>query len=67
MQILGFIIIVVGIALVIAGKKVAGYLPPGFEEEADDGFAQMLLSMGKILMYAGTAFIAAGIIFVAIR
>ncbi len=66
MQILGMIIIVVGIALIIVGKRVAGYLPPDFEEDSDDGFMQMLLSMGKIIMYAGIVFIVAGILFVVI-
>lgn len=66
MQILVIIIIVVGIALIIAGNNVSRYLPPNFEEGEDDGFIRMLLSMGKIIMYAGIMFIVAGILFVLI-
>lgn len=63
MQILGIIVIVVGVALFVVGKNMHRQLPPNYEEE-DDGFLQLLLSVGKMVSGAGIVFVVIGLIFI---
>lgn len=59
MQILGILVIVVGVVLILVGKNVAGYLPPDYQD-GEDGFLQLVQSMGQQLRRAGLVFLAAG-------
>lgn len=62
MQILGIIILVVGIVLFIVGKNLTRYLPPNYQENDEDGFLQLLKSMGKLVCGGGIVFLAIGLI-----
>lgn len=62
MQILGSIISVVGVVLLIVGRNVDKYLPPDYQKEEDDGFLQLLQSMGRLISGAGAVFLVIGII-----
>lgn len=64
MQILGIIISVVGVVLLIVGTNVDKYLPPDYQKEEDDGFLQLLQSMGRLLGGAGIVFLVIGIIMI---
>lgn len=64
MQILGIIISVVGVVLLIVGRNVDKYLPPDYQKEEDDGFLQLLQSMGRLLGGAGIVFLVIGIIMI---
>lgn len=64
MQILGSIIGVVGVVLLLVGRNVDKYLPPNYQREEDDGFLELLQSMGKLISGAGAAFLVIGIIMV---
>lgn len=61
MDILGIILIVVGVALMIVGRNVANSLPQNYQEEEDDGFLRLLQGMGRMLSVAGILFILVGI------
>lgn len=62
MQILGFIIIVVGLVLIIVGKNLARSLPPDYQEQEDDNFLELLQGMGSLLAKGGIVFCVAGIL-----
>lgn len=62
MNILGIIIMVVGMALVIVGRNMGRYLPPNYQEEEEDGFLPLLQSMGSLLAKGGIVFCVVGII-----
>ncbi len=62
MKILGIIVMVVGIALVLAGRLVERSLPPGYEENPDEDFLKLLQSVGKVLGGIGIFFLVAGIV-----
>ncbi|MDE6760358.1 MAG: hypothetical protein K2J90_06675 [Lachnospiraceae bacterium] len=64
MQILGSIISVVGVVLLIVGRNVGKYLPPDYQKEEDDGFLQLLQSMGRLISGAGAVFLVIGIIII---
>lgn len=64
MQILGSIISVVGVVLLIVGRNVGKYLPPDYQKEEEDGFLQLLQSMGRLLGGAGVVFLVIGIIMI---
>jgi len=66
MQILGIIILVTGIVLIVAGRNVSGNLPPNYQNTEDDGFLQLLQSMGKLVGGAGGILIVIGIICIVI-
>jgi len=61
MVILGLIMIVVGIALIFVGKNVTSYLSHNYQG-GDDGFPELMKSMGNLLAVAGVIFIIAGCI-----
>lgn len=62
MRILGIIIMVVGAALILAGRNVAGNVPPDYQSEDDGSFLKLLQGMGKMLSTAGGIFLLAGIV-----
>lgn len=62
MSILGFIIIIVGIALIIVGKNVASNVPPNYQDNDDGSFLQLLQSMGKLIGGAGMVFLVTGLV-----
>ena len=63
MRILGIIMLVVGLVLMIVARNLTGYLPPQYRME-DDGFPELMRSMGNCIKVAGILLlIAAGIIF----
>ena len=62
MKILGMIIMVVGAALILAGRNVAGNIPPDYQGEDDGSFLKLLQGMGKMLSIAGIIFILAGLV-----
>ncbi|MCI8508863.1 MAG: hypothetical protein HFJ06_09915 [Lachnospiraceae bacterium] len=64
MQILGSIISVVGVVLLIVGRNVGKYLPPDYQKEEEDGFLQLLQSMGRLISGAGVVFLVIGIIMI---
>ena len=64
MQILGSIISVIGVVLLIVGRNVGKYLPPDYQKEEDDGFLQLLQSMGRLISGAGAVFLVIGIIII---
>ncbi|MCM1157992.1 MAG: hypothetical protein NC300_04620 [Bacteroidales bacterium] len=66
MQILGIIMIIVGAALMIIGKNVVRSMPPGAEQDEDDGFLQLLQGMSRVLFTGGLFFCGAGVICVLI-
>ncbi len=59
MTILGIILIIVGAVLLFIGKNFTRYLPPDYQNE-EDGFLQLLQSMGNLLGGAGIVFLIAG-------
>lgn len=61
MDILGIIIIVVGLALLIAGRNMDRHLPPDYRSDEDDGFLQLLRSMGRLMSGMGIAFLIIGL------
>lgn len=62
MQILGIIVLVVGMALLIVGRNVDKHLPPGYQGEEDDGFLQLLQSVGNLVSGAGIVFLIIGLL-----
>ena len=62
MAILGYIIIIVGIALVLVGRLTKRSLPPDYSAESDDGFSDLLSGVGKGIMVIGIIFIIGGIV-----
>lgn len=63
MQIFGFIILITGIILILVARNVSGNLPPDYHNtEDDDGFLQLLQSMGKLVRGAGILFIIVGVV-----
>lgn len=62
MKVLGIIIMVVGAALILAGRNVAGNVPPDYQGEDDGSFLELLQSMGKMLSIAGGLFVLAGLV-----
>lgn len=62
MKILGIIIMVVGIALILAGRNVAGNVPPDYQGEDDGSFLKLLQGVGKMLSIAGVIFLLAGLV-----
>lgn len=63
MDILGIIIIIVGIALILAGRLTSRSLPPNYDANEDQGFLELLQSVGKMLAIVGIVFILGGIVF----
>ena len=61
MTILGMIMIVVGIVLIFVGKRVTSYLPYNYQD-GDDGFPELMKSVGHLLNMAGVIFLIAGCI-----
>lgn len=62
MQILGIIILVTGIILLLVSKNISGNLPPNYQSAEDDGFLQLLQSMGKMVGGAGVFLVVIGVI-----
>lgn len=62
MQILGIIVMVVGVVLFMVGRNLDRYLPPDYQSEEDDGFLQLLQSTGRMIRGAGVVFLIAGIV-----
>lgn len=62
MKILGIIIMVVGAALILAGRNVAGNVPSDYQGEDDGSFLELLRGMGKMLSIAGIIFLLAGVV-----
>lgn len=61
MQVLGIILLVVGMVLVIVGRNVGRYLPPGYQDE-EDGFLQLLQSVGNLVSGIGIVFLIMGLL-----
>ncbi|MDE6433767.1 MAG: hypothetical protein K2L07_06005 [Lachnospiraceae bacterium] len=61
MEILAVIMIVTGMVLLAAGKNVANHLPPDYQSE-DDGFRQMLQTMGGLIKGAGVVLLVIGMV-----
>lgn len=59
MEILAVIMIVTGLVLLVAGKNVANHLPPDYQSE-DDGFRQLLQTMGSLVKAAGVVLLVIG-------
>lgn len=59
MEILAVIMIVTGLVLLVAGKNVANHLPPDYQSE-DDGFRQLLQTMGSLVKAAGVVLLMIG-------
>ncbi len=66
MQLLGIINLVTGLVLVLVGRNVSRGLPPSYQSENDDGFLQLLQSMGKLIGGAGVLFVIIGMVFIVI-
>lgn len=66
MDVLGIIVIVVGVALTFAGRLTGRSLPPDYDEESDDGFKELLFGVGKVITMIGIVFIIGGIICIVI-
>lgn len=63
MQILGIILVIVGLVLFVVGKKLPAYLPPGFQQEEEDAdLYELLQGMGKMLSGIGIVFLVAAIV-----
>lgn len=62
MSILGLIIVIVGIALIIVGRNVAGNVPPNYQDDDDGSFLQLLQTMGKLIGGAGMVFLVTGLV-----
>lgn len=62
MNILGIIIIITGLGLFFAGRLTKRGLPPNYDGASDDGFLELLCSVGKTLEIAGGIFIVIGVI-----
>lgn len=60
MSILGIIMIVTGIGLFFAGRLTKRSLPPNYDAASDDGFLELLRSVGKFLETAGCIFMIIG-------
>lgn len=65
MQILGILVMIVGIALVLVGKNLSRHLPPDYQQE-DDGFLELLQSFGSLISGAGVVFLVAGMVCIVI-
>lgn len=61
MKILGIIVIVVGIGLLFAGRITSRSLPPNYQEEQEDGFLELITTVGKVISGIGILFILGGI------
>ncbi|MCM1180604.1 MAG: hypothetical protein NC347_10140 [Clostridium sp.] len=59
MEILAVIMMVTGVVLLAAGKNVANHLPPDYQGE-DDGFRQLLQTMGGLVRGAGVVLFVIG-------
>lgn len=66
MAILGVLIVIVGVVLILVGSNMTRHLPPDYRDE-EDGFLQLLQSMGNLLARAGGIFMAAGIICILVQ
>lgn len=60
MEILAIIVIITGLVLLIVGRNVPRYLPPNYQEE-DDGFLQLLQTMGNLVKDAGVVLLVIGV------
>lgn len=60
MEILAIIVIITGLVLLIVGRNVPRYLPPNYQEE-DDGFLQLLQTMGNLVKGAGVVLLVIGV------
>lgn len=61
MEILAIIVILTGLVLLIVGKNVPKYLPPNYQEE-DDGFLQLLQTMGNLVKGVGMVLLVIGVV-----
>ncbi|MGN0438588.1 MAG: hypothetical protein ACI4F4_08710 [Lachnospiraceae bacterium] len=62
MNILGIILIITGMGLFFAGRLTKKSLPPDYDAVADDGFYELLCSVGRVLEIAGCIFVVIGIL-----
>ena len=62
MQILGCILIIVGMVLIIVGRNLSKQLPPNYQENEEDGFLQLLQSMGNLVVGAGIILLIIGFV-----
>lgn len=63
MQILGIILVIVGLVLFVVGKKLPAYLPPGFQQEEEDAdIYEALKNLGNVLSGMGVLFLVAAIV-----
>lgn len=63
MQILGIILIIVGLVLLIVGKQLPTYLPPGYQQEEEDAdIYEALQGLGKVLSGIGIVFLVAALV-----
>ena len=62
MNILGIIIIITGMGLFFAGRLTKRSLPPDYDGSSDDGFLELLCSVGKTLEIAGGVFVVIGVL-----
>ena len=60
MEILAIIVIITGLVLLIVGRNVPRYLPPNYQDE-DDGFLQLLQTMGNLVKGAGVVLLVIGV------
>ncbi len=65
MEILAVIIMGTGLVLLVAGKNVGNHLPPDYQSE-DDGFRQLLQTMGSIVRTAGVVLLVIGVVCMAV-
>lgn len=61
MMILACILIVTGLVLLVVGRNVTRYLPPDYQNE-DDGFRQLLQTMGNLIKGVGIVLLLAGVV-----
>lgn len=66
MQILGIILLITGAVLMLAGRNVAGSIPPHYDANEDDDFRALLGQVGKFLKMIGVLLIIGGMICIAI-
>ncbi len=62
MEILGIIVIVTGIGLLFAGRITSRSLPPDYREEQEDGFLELLKTVGNVISAIGILFILGGLV-----
>lgn len=62
MQILGIIVLLTGLVLILVGRNLPRNLPPNYQNTEDDGFLQLLESMGKLVGGAGIVLIVVGVV-----